>query len=59
MKSIEDHGYMLHFGPPSFTGFMPKDSQPGNISQPTFFEFIIYPMIKFSGSFETFVRVKL
>lgn len=30
VKSIEDHGYMLHFGPPSFTGFIPKDSQPGS-----------------------------
>ncbi|KAL2228304.1 UNVERIFIED_CONTAM: rRNA biogenesis protein RRP5 [Sesamum indicum] len=26
-KSIEDHGFMLHFGLPSFTGFMPKHSQ--------------------------------
>ncbi|KAL8459787.1 hypothetical protein ACS0TY_031636 [Phlomoides rotata] len=26
-KSIEDHGFMLHFGLPSFTGFMPKLSQ--------------------------------
>ncbi|KAM7262095.1 hypothetical protein ACFE04_021172 [Oxalis oulophora] len=23
VKSIEDHGYMLHFGLPSFTGFLP------------------------------------
>ncbi|KAL6540426.1 hypothetical protein OROMI_024309 [Orobanche minor] len=27
VKSIEDHGYILHFGLPSFTGFMPKDNQ--------------------------------
>uniref|UniRef100_A0A5B7AEH9 rRNA biogenesis protein RRP5 n=1 Tax=Davidia involucrata TaxID=16924 RepID=A0A5B7AEH9_DAVIN len=27
VKSIEDHGYILHFGLPSFTGFMPKNSQ--------------------------------
>ncbi|XP_057982836.1 rRNA biogenesis protein RRP5 [Malania oleifera] len=26
VKSIEDHGYILHFGLPSFTGFCPKDS---------------------------------
>ncbi|KAL2923175.1 rRNA biogenesis protein RRP5 [Bienertia sinuspersici] len=24
VKSIEDHGYILHFGVPSFTGFLPK-----------------------------------
>ncbi|KAL6563943.1 hypothetical protein OROHE_005183 [Orobanche hederae] len=27
VKSIEDHGYILHFGLPSFAGFMPKDNQ--------------------------------
>ncbi|CAB4286937.1 unnamed protein product [Prunus armeniaca] len=27
VKSIEDHGYMLHFGLSSFTGFLPKNSQ--------------------------------
>ncbi|CAN0879206.1 rRNA biogenesis protein RRP5 [Linum grandiflorum] len=27
VKSIEDHGYILHFGVPSFTGFLPKSSQ--------------------------------
>ncbi|XP_057496360.1 rRNA biogenesis protein RRP5 [Actinidia eriantha] len=27
VKSIEDHGYILHFGLPSFTGFMPKNSE--------------------------------
>ncbi|KAK4767494.1 hypothetical protein SAY86_015244 [Trapa natans] len=27
VKSIEDHGYILHFGLPSFTGFLPKASQ--------------------------------
>ncbi|OIV89511.1 hypothetical protein TanjilG_20430 [Lupinus angustifolius] len=26
VKSIEDHGYILHFGLPSFTGFLPKNS---------------------------------
>ncbi|KAK4432202.1 rRNA biogenesis protein RRP5 [Sesamum alatum] len=26
-KSIEDHGFILHFGLPSFTGFMPKHNQ--------------------------------
>lgn len=26
VKSIEDHGYMLHFGLSSFTGFLPKNS---------------------------------
>lgn len=30
VKSIEDHGYMLHFGLPSFTGFMSEEIQPGN-----------------------------
>ncbi|XP_047328490.1 rRNA biogenesis protein RRP5 [Impatiens glandulifera] len=29
VKSIEDHGYILHFGLPSFTGFMPKNSENG------------------------------
>lgn len=29
VKSIEDHGYMLHFGLPSFTGFMSEEIQPG------------------------------
>ena len=29
VKSIEDHGYILHFGLPSFTGFLPKSSQAG------------------------------
>ncbi|CAA0842788.1 Unknown protein [Striga hermonthica] len=27
VKSIEDHGFMLHFGLLSFAGFMPKDTQ--------------------------------
>ncbi|KAK6941973.1 S1 domain [Dillenia turbinata] len=27
VKSVEDHGYILHFGLPSFTGFLPKRSQ--------------------------------
>ncbi|GAB4851487.1 hypothetical protein Ancab_030889 [Ancistrocladus abbreviatus] len=27
VRSIEDHGYILHFGLPSFTGFIPKKSQ--------------------------------
>ncbi|KAL1554555.1 rRNA biogenesis protein RRP5 [Salvia divinorum] len=27
VKSIEDHGFMLHFGLPSFAGFMPKQNQ--------------------------------
>lgn len=31
VKSIEDHGYILHFGLPSFTGFLPKNSQAENI----------------------------
>ncbi|CAJ1967373.1 unnamed protein product [Sphenostylis stenocarpa] len=26
VKSIEDHGYILHFGVPSFMGFLPKNS---------------------------------
>ncbi|KAL5124082.1 rRNA biogenesis protein RRP5 [Glycine soja] len=26
VKSIEDHGYILHFGLPSFLGFLPKNS---------------------------------
>ncbi|KAK9266592.1 hypothetical protein L1049_021657 [Liquidambar formosana] len=26
VKSVEDHGYILHFGLPSFTGFLPKSS---------------------------------
>ncbi|XP_076905789.1 rRNA biogenesis protein RRP5-like [Bidens hawaiensis] len=30
VKSIEDHGYMLHFGVTSFTGFMQKGSKDGN-----------------------------
>ncbi|KAL8462721.1 hypothetical protein ACS0TY_033660 [Phlomoides rotata] len=29
-KSIEDHGFMLHFELPSFTGFMLRLSQSGN-----------------------------
>lgn len=27
VKSIEDHGYILNFGVPSFTGFLPKKSE--------------------------------
>lgn len=27
VKSIEDHGFMLHFGLPSFVGFMPAQNQ--------------------------------
>ncbi|KAF5737374.1 protein RRP5 isoform X2 [Tripterygium wilfordii] len=27
VRSVEDHGYILHFGPPSFMGFLPKNSQ--------------------------------
>ncbi|KAG8367979.1 hypothetical protein BUALT_Bualt16G0128900 [Buddleja alternifolia] len=38
MKSIEDHGFMLHFGLPNFAGFMPKHNQtermkPGQLLQ--------------------------
>lgn len=29
VKSIEDHGYVLHFGLPSFMGFLPKNNQAG------------------------------
>ena len=29
VKSIEDHGYILHFGLSSFTGFLPKDGKAG------------------------------
>lgn len=31
VKSIEDHGYILHFGVSSFMGFLPKDSSTGKI----------------------------
>jgi len=31
VKSIEDHGYILHFGVSSFTGFLPKDSSTGKM----------------------------
>ncbi|XP_016442839.2 rRNA biogenesis protein RRP5 [Nicotiana tabacum] len=31
VKSMEDHGYMLHFGLPSFSGFMPKDNESANV----------------------------
>ncbi|KAF4369032.1 hypothetical protein F8388_013361 [Cannabis sativa] len=27
VKSIEDHGYILHFGSTSFTGFLPRESK--------------------------------
>ncbi|XP_010557958.1 PREDICTED: rRNA biogenesis protein RRP5 isoform X2 [Tarenaya hassleriana] len=30
VKSIEDHGYILHFGLPSISGFLPKRSQDGS-----------------------------
>ncbi|PWA39554.1 RNA binding protein [Artemisia annua] len=30
VRSIEDHGYMLHFGVTSFTGFMQKSSNDGS-----------------------------
>lgn len=30
VKSIEDHGYMLHFGVTSFTGFMQKSGKDGS-----------------------------
>lgn len=29
VKSIEDHGYILHFGLPSFTGFLPRNNLAG------------------------------
>ncbi|XP_004514152.1 rRNA biogenesis protein RRP5 [Cicer arietinum] len=31
VKSIEDHGYILHFGLPSFTGFLPKEGLAGEV----------------------------
>ncbi|KAK1410921.1 hypothetical protein QVD17_37463 [Tagetes erecta] len=31
VNSIEDHGYMLHFGVTSFTGFMQKSSKDGSM----------------------------
>lgn len=40
VKSIEDHGYMLHFGLPSFAGFIPKSSEAGNHS--TYFFYFYY-----------------
>lgn len=33
VKSIEDHGYTLHFGLTSFSGFLPKINQSGNWTQ--------------------------
>ncbi|XP_020266662.1 probable lactoylglutathione lyase, chloroplastic [Asparagus officinalis] len=27
VKSVEDYGYILHFGVPSFTGFLPRNGQ--------------------------------
>ncbi|KAF3441966.1 hypothetical protein FNV43_RR15882 [Rhamnella rubrinervis] len=33
IKSIEDHGYILHFGLSSFLGFLPKNSQAGVIGE--------------------------
>lgn len=27
VRSVEDHGYILHYGSPSFTGFLPKASE--------------------------------
>lgn len=30
VRSVEDHGFILHFGLPSFAGFMPKHNQSGN-----------------------------
>lgn len=32
VKSIEDHGFILHFGLPTFAGFMSKPNQTGNHS---------------------------
>ncbi|XP_020258376.1 rRNA biogenesis protein RRP5 [Asparagus officinalis] len=29
VKSVEDHGYILHFGVPLFTGFLPRSGQGG------------------------------
>ena len=29
VKSVEDHGYILHFGLSSFMGFLPNDSSTG------------------------------
>ncbi|KAJ4801242.1 hypothetical protein LUZ62_052488 [Rhynchospora pubera] len=31
VKSVEDHGYILHFGPSAFSGFMPRKEDDGNI----------------------------
>ncbi|XP_050889159.1 rRNA biogenesis protein RRP5 [Lathyrus oleraceus] len=31
VKSIEDHGFILHFGLPSFTGFLPKEGWSGEV----------------------------
>ncbi|CAK8570928.1 unnamed protein product [Lathyrus sativus] len=31
VKSIEDHGFILHFGLPSFTGFLPKEGWNGEV----------------------------
>ncbi|CAI0406524.1 unnamed protein product [Linum tenue] len=31
VKSVEDHGYILHFGVPSFTGFLPKKSDDARV----------------------------
>ncbi|PNX78199.1 protein RRP5, partial [Trifolium pratense] len=31
VKSIEDHGFILHFGVPSFTGFLPKEGWNGEV----------------------------
>jgi len=34
VKSIEDHGYILHFGLPFFMGFLPKNSSAGKSQAP-------------------------
>ncbi|XP_072077832.1 rRNA biogenesis protein RRP5 isoform X2 [Arachis hypogaea] len=40
VKSIEDHGYILHFGLPSFTGFLPKNSLTGQGNEVKIGQFI-------------------
>ena len=54
VKSIEDHGYILHFGQSSFTGFLPKHSFAGKIYLNFFAyicQFTLCKMVKLSFGF--------
>ncbi|XP_078180965.1 RIBOSOMAL RNA PROCESSING 5 isoform X4 [Carex rostrata] len=47
VKSVEDHGYILHFGPSAFGGFMPRKEGEGNMKSGQLMQCVVKGVDKF------------